>query len=138
MKAREIMTADPIFIGSSETARNAMEMFYEHDFRHLPVVDEGELVGMLSSRDLQSSIVPVGPETWDFDAISKSLDKKISELMRTDLLYVSPDTEVTEVIELMTQNRIGAVPVVDSASGKLEGIISYVDVLNALKSAAAT
>lgn len=50
--------------------------------------------------------------------------------MSADVLYVTPATDVVEIIDLMSENRIGAVPVVDSDS-QVAGLVSYVDVLRA-------
>lgn len=58
------------------------------------------------------------------------MGQPVSEVMSSDVIVVTPATEVVEIIDLMTENRIGAVPVVDNDS-HLAGIISYVDVLRA-------
>lgn len=116
--ASDIMSTDVVSIPQTATVRDALRALDELDVRHLPVVDERrEVVGMISDRDLLK-----------LDRSSDELAQPISEVMSADVIVVTPTTEVTEIIDLMTENRIGAVPVVDNDS-QLAGIVSYVDVL---------
>jgi acetoin utilization protein AcuB len=118
--ASDIMTAKVVTIRQTATVREALKLLAELDVRHLPVVDEREgLVGMLSERDLLR-----------LRRSSEVLGRAVSELMSSDVLVVTPTTHVDEIIELMTEHRIGALPVVDN-DNQLVGIVSYVDVLRA-------
>lgn len=118
--AMDIMTTDVVTIRQTATVREALRTLDELDVRHLPVIDERkELVGMLSDRDLIR-----------LRRSQEVLQRPVSEVMSADVLSVTPATEVTEIIDLMSENRIGAVPVVDNDS-HLAGLISYVDVLRA-------
>lgn len=116
--AMDIMTTKVISIRTTATVREAIRTLDELDVRHLPVVDDrDELVGMLSDRDL-----------LQLRRSEEALRRPVSEVMSGDVLSVSPGADVTEIIDLMTENRIGAVPVVDRDS-HLAGLVSYVDVL---------
>ena len=116
--ARELMTESPTVADATATLKSAIEKLQALDVRHLPVIDnEGQLVGMLSDRDLRSSLFP--------------LDASVSSVMSTDVIAVDLDADVAEIIDLMLDNKIGAVPVLDS-DDVLVGIISYVDVLREL------
>ncbi len=53
----DIMTPDPVTIGLSATLTDCMTMMTEHRFRHLPVVDDGELVGVISIGDVVSGVI---------------------------------------------------------------------------------
>ena len=118
--AMDIMTTEVVSILQTATVRDALRALGELDVRHLPVVDEKrEVVGMLSDRDLA-----------DHERSQEELAQPVSEVMSGDVIVVTPATEVTEIIDLMTENRIGALPVVDNDS-QLAGIVSYVDVLRA-------
>lgn len=118
--AMDIMTTEVVSILQTATVRDALRALGELDVRHLPVVDEKrEVVGMISDRDLS-----------EHDRTPEELAQPVSELMSADVIVVTPATEVTEIIDLMTENRIGALPVVDNDS-QLAGIVSYVDVLRA-------
>ena len=118
--ARELMTASPTVIDATSTLRTALEKLQALDVRHLPVVDtDGQLVGMLSDRDLRSysGILP--------------LDASVSSVMSADVIAVDSEADLAEVVDLMLDNKIGAVPVLD-ADDALVGIISYVDILRML------
>lgn len=118
--AMDIMTTKVVTIRQTATVREALRTLDELDVRHLPVIDERkELVGMLSDRDLIR-----------LRRSQEVLQRPVSEVMSADVLSVTPATEVAEIIDLMSENRIGAVPVVDNDS-HLAGLISYVDVLRA-------
>jgi len=103
----------------------------EADVRHLPVVENGVLCGIVSDRDLRRSLdVIPGPGRG---GRQNALERPISELMSSDVISVSQETELVEVIDLMLDHKIGAIPVVEYASLKVIGIISYIDVLRAAR-----
>jgi CBS domain-containing protein len=62
-------------------------------------------------------------------ALDAALDRPMEDFMQGDVLSVDEDTDVAEVIDTMIDQRIGALPVVDAHSGRLCGIVSYVDIL---------
>lgn len=118
--AADIMTTQVVSIPETATVRDALRALDELDVRHLPVLDaKREVVGMISDRDLSER-----------DRSPEELAQAVSEVMSADVIVVTPATDVTEIIDLMTENRIGALPVVDNDS-QLAGIVSYVDVLRA-------
>jgi len=120
MVVEEIMTADPKTLRSTSSIRNAVSILFELDVRHLPIVDGKELVGIVSDRDLRECLVP---------ATGPSLSKPVSSIMQTDVISVTPETEVSEAVDLMVEQKVGALPVVRPGSQELVGILSYVDVL---------
>ena len=65
--------------------------------------------------------------------IAKRLGRPISDAMSPDVISVNPETEVSEVIDLMIEQNVGAIPVVEADSAKLVGIVSYVDALRAAR-----
>lgn len=135
MVAEDLMSTSPFVVSVTETTRRVMVKLMESDVRHLPVVDEGRLVGMVSDRDLRRLLdlmFGLAPATR---AGRDELEQPISVLMSGDVLSVNPDSEVEEVIDLMIEHKIGAVPVTEPGSHKLLGIISYVDILRAAREA---
>lgn len=129
MNAQDIMTVDPLFVDIKTTIREVIDMFYENDFRHIPVCAGRELVGIISDRDLRhlTASVPLDPD--ERAEYEEALDGPIGELMQGDVISVDPEDDITDVIDLMIDQRIGAVPVQSSHDGSLVGIISYIDVL---------
>lgn len=126
MEVSELMTSAPIAVGSDTTIAAALELMFENDIRHLPVIDDDELVGMLSDRDLRDFL-------QSEDGPRRAHGVLVSELMSADALSVEPESDVSEAIDLMLDNKIGAVPVVDGRTEKVVGIVSYVDVLAAAR-----
>ncbi len=128
MVARDVMTPDPACISTTATLADAVELLYALDVRHLPVVDEdGALVGMLSDRDLRT--FALGPRE-DLGRALQAMNAPVASLMSTEIVAVDPETDVAEVIDLMLQNHLAAVPVTEPSShSELLGIVSYFDLL---------
>ncbi len=134
MTARDLMTEDPITLTPHDRARDAIDLQLEHDIRHIPVVDErGKLLGMLSDRDLRDATLPLWSSFERPVEAKAALEQPVSEIMQTDILMVGSEDEIGDVIEILLDHKIGAVPVVEDGSTTLVGIISYVDILRAVK-----
>jgi acetoin utilization protein AcuB len=132
MIVREIMSPDPWATNVTSSLRHVLRLLAEADVRHLPIVEDGALVGIISDRDLRAvSAFVEGSD--DSDARSRALAQPASSVMSSNVISVNPETEVPEVIDLMIEHRIGAIPVVEPGSAKLVGIVSYVDALRAAR-----
>lgn len=131
MIVEDVMTPEAVVVGPTATVYEALTTMFDVGVRHLPVVDEGELVGMLSDRDLRGVWAPP-PFEPDVEA-SDPMGQPVSERMSGDVISVTPDTDLREVVDLMLEQKIGAVPVVESGTQDLVGVVSYVDVLRAAR-----
>jgi len=129
MLARDIMTTSPICVTIRTRLGEAIRVMHENDIRHLPVLENQHLVGILSDRDLRA--------LWD-PALDVKIgdgrvyDRRVSEFMSSDTLTVAEEDDVDLVIDTLVEHKIGAIPVVD-AEGMLVGIISYLDILQAAR-----
>lgn len=126
MKVVEVMTKNPLSMTPSETVGQADELMAENRIRQLPVVDGSTLVGIITDRDIRSFLD--GGSLLVPDARARALATQIKEVMSTDPLTLSPDDDLQEALELLIEEKIGAIPVMDQAEG-LVGIVTYVDVL---------
>jgi acetoin utilization protein AcuB len=126
MRVVDVMTKDPLIVTPSETIAQADELMAENKIRQLPVVNERELVGIITDRDIRSFLS--GSLLSAPEAREKALDTKIGDVMTRDPLTLSPDDELREAVELLINEKIGGIPVVDDAEG-IVGIVTYVDVL---------
>ncbi len=135
LTAEELMTEDVVTIEETATLGEAAELLAEQHIRHLPVVRGRTLVGMLSDRDLRSLGIATVASFEDFEALRGRLAEPVGTVMRADVLTVGRTTDVVEVIDLLVEEKVGAVPVVDETEGALVGIVSYVDVLRAAREA---
>jgi acetoin utilization protein AcuB len=126
------MTKNPVTAPSDATVGEVLSTLYELDARHLPIIDNGQLAGIVSDRDLRPYAVPK-PGVLEIDAeFADGLQKSISDVMSGNVVSVEAESEVSEVIDLMLEEKVGAVPVIDRESLELIGIISYVDILRAV------
>jgi acetoin utilization protein AcuB len=131
MVVSDVMTAHPATVRGTESIRAVIRKLIELDVRHLPVVEDGELVGIVSDRDLRN----VASRLLDEGEARPGgiLDRPIADVMSADVLAVGPEAELDEVVDLMIEHRVGALPVISPGSQDLVGIISYVDVLRAAR-----
>lgn len=133
MIVREVMTEDPTFVNVTDTVEDALNVLYELDVRHVPVVENGTLVGLLSDRDLRTYSLPTRVEYNNPEKAAQRLQAPVSDLMQGDVVSVGPEDDVTEIVRLMIDHKFGAVPVVDAVEGRLVGIVSYLDVLRVVE-----
>lgn len=130
--ARELMTEKPAALPETAKAWEAVRLIQTLDVRHVPIVnDEGELVGMLSDRDLRALSVPHVVAGEYVGELRAARDASVTTLMSGDVISVEPESDVSEIIDLMLEHKIGAVPVTEP-DGTLVGIVSYMDVLREL------
>lgn len=117
-KIMKFMTTAPHTINPKLTLAQAEKMMNEYNIRHLPVLEGGKLIGILSDRDLKMVMAfkDVDPEKVT-----------VEEACTFDPITVSPDAPLDEVVARMAEKRIGSVLVVDN--NKLVGIYTWVDAL---------
>jgi acetoin utilization protein AcuB len=133
MIARDLMTPDPLTVSPQASIADVWDLMREVDVRHLPVVDAGVLVGMVSDRDVARVDLARLLKVEGAEALREELATPVVQIMSPDVIAVGPEAEIGEVIDLLIDHKIGAVPVVDEDTREVLGIISYVDVLRALQ-----
>lgn len=114
------MTTNPHSIGQDQTLARAHELMRAHDIRHLPVLNGGKLVGVLSDRDL--SLI----ETLR-DVDPKSV--LVEEAMTPSVYSISPKASLDEVVHEMAEHKYGSAVVMDH--GKVVGIFTTIDAMRA-------
>jgi acetoin utilization protein AcuB len=135
MTAQEIMTPDPVTVTPKTTIAEAWDLMRELDIRHLPVVDGEALVGMLSDRDLGSIEIPRLLTEEGADALRQRLARPVVHMMSVDVVAAEPETEMSELVSLFLEQKVGAVPVVTPDTRRIVGIVSYIDVLRVMQDA---
>jgi CBS domain-containing protein len=131
VQASDVMVDRVVSVGPSDSVAAALEVLAELQVRHVPVVEDEQLVGMLSDRDLRSLGLYQLRDLASLERLQTVGRMPVADVMSSDVQTVDPEADVREVIELMLEEKISAVPVVDPHTGTLLGIISYVDVLRA-------
>jgi acetoin utilization protein AcuB len=133
MRADEMMSRDVITIEATQSIADAVEVLGEHDLRHLPVLSRGRLVGMLSDRDVRSLGLTRALDGATIAQAHERMRWTVARAMSADVATVAPETELVEVIDAMLEGGVGALPVVAASDDELLGIVSYVDVLRAVR-----
>jgi CBS domain-containing protein len=131
--ASDIMTPDPATVTPHATVAEVWDLMREHDIRHVPVVADGVLVGMLSDRDLAYLDIAGLLETEGAHALQRELHTPVIRLMSSDVLSVDMDADLSDVVALMIESKVGALPVVRPGTREVVGIVSYIDVLRFLQ-----
>lgn len=133
MQAQDVMTPNPVTVPPDASAAEVWDLMRERAVRHLPVVDGDTLVGMLSDRDLAHFDLGRVLTVEGAEALRRELATPAIKVMSPDVITVEPEAELGEVIDLLVENRIGAVAVVRPETQELVGIVSYIDVLEAVR-----
>ena len=128
-----VMTTALVTAKPHTTVREALLLLEDMDIRHLPVVDAGKLVGILSDRDLSEFRVALMREEPDAGQMDDGLGTAVSEIMNDRVVSVDTGEDVAAAIDVMLEYGVGAVTVVERDSNELVGIVSYVDVLRAIR-----
>jgi CBS domain-containing protein len=116
---KEIMMSSPVTVRPGDTLQLASDMISLGCIRHLPVVEHGRLLGILSARD----VMAVGLKNRS--ALLKSMP--IKGVMKRRVITVAPDTPIVEAARLMADKKIGCLPVL--SDGTLVGLVTTTNIL---------
>ncbi|HET9491097.1 MAG TPA: CBS domain-containing protein [Methylomirabilota bacterium] len=130
--AGDLMTPDPVTVSPDASIAEVWDLMRERDIRHVPVVEGSALVGMLSDRDLGRLDLARALTGEGAEALRRELATPVVNVMTSDVIAVEPDTDLDEVVELLLEHRVGAMPVVEPDTREVVGILSYIDVLRGL------
>jgi CBS domain-containing protein len=131
-----VMTAAVLTIGPEDSLSEVFRLFAGYPVHHLPVVEDGRVVGMLSSADvakLNFFLPPPGPAR---DALLQER-WRVRQILRSPAITVPEHESVQRAAELMARNGIHSLPVVNS-NDMLIGIVTTTDLIHGSLSSAAT
>ena len=115
---RNFMTPAPVSIGRQQPMAEASRRMTEHRIRHLPVLDGGRVVGIVSDRDL--AMVESFPNV-DTEVVT------VEEAMTPDPYVVKPDTPLRAVVAELAEHKYGTAVVIEN--NRLAGIFTLVDAM---------
>jgi CBS domain-containing protein len=131
MQVQEIMSTAIEVVDRNDTLRTVEERMATKQLRHLPVLEQGEVVGVVTQRDLfkaaMSSTMGYGAKAHE--AYLQSV--RVKEIMVYPVVTVTPDTSVAAAADLTITKGIGCLPVVDGT--QLVGIVTKTDLLRCLR-----
>ena len=117
MKVRNWMITDLITVSPKDTVESAIQIMQQHSIRHLPVVEDNKLVGLVTESSLRPYLSP------------EKLRLPLREVMIINPITIDPEASIDEAARLIYKYKIGGLPVI--SQGKLVGIITITDILEA-------
>lgn len=123
MLINEVMHPDPITVSSFTKLKEAYDTMQQKGIRHLPVVDNGKLVGVVTDRDLRLATSKLTKNPFD-------VETEIGNIMSHPVQTTHPSDPIELATRMMRELKIGCLPVVDNM--KLVGIVTGMDLLDAL------
>jgi len=123
MLVQEVMHPDPISISPGLSLQEAYELMQEHRIRHLPVIRERQLAGIVTDRDLRLATSFLETQPWDPAA-------RVEEVMKFPVITADPLDPIESAARTMREEKIGCLPVLDGNG--LAGILTGVDLLDAM------
>ena len=130
MFARDVMTPDPVTIGSNHSIGTALAKMRRGGFRRLPVVEHGKLIGIITDRDLRLAMNSpyVLREGWYDSYLMEHIE--VRSCMTSKMVTASANDDLVSIVALMEEHKIGGLPIVED--DQLVGIITETDLMNCL------
>jgi CBS domain-containing protein len=126
MKVIDVMSASTVAVSAEASLRTALERMERELFRHLPVLDHGRLVGVISERDILEA---TGEREPRFEEQAEGRPKIVRDTMQPRVETVAPDEGLGAAAALLAERGIGCLPVLDG--DELVGVLTEHDLLRA-------
>ncbi|MGB5993018.1 MAG: CBS and ACT domain-containing protein [Desulfobacterales bacterium] len=131
MLVKNWMSKEIVTVDVDDSMQNAIYILQEQNIKILPVMDGGNLVGIISDRDLKKAS-PSDATTLDMHELLFLISKiKVRDLMKKPVYTAKPDDTVEEAAALLLEKKISGLPVVDE-NNRLVGIITRSDIFRVL------
>jgi len=126
---RDYMVSDVETLGPDDSLETAVMLERRFRIRHIPIIENGELVGIVTDHDLKRALPsPVtGSDQQTFEHVVQTT--RLQQIMTRSPMTISPAAPLRDAVQILCEKKFGALPVVEQ--GKLVGIISGVDMLRA-------
>ncbi len=115
MKIRDVMTPNPRTVSPNDTVRAAAQVMQEEDTGAVPVVDDGQVLAVVTDRDIVVRVVAEGG----------SFSSPVGDIATKSVICVTPEMSTSEASDLMSEHQIRRLPVVEN--DRLVGIVSIGD-----------
>jgi acetoin utilization protein AcuB len=124
------MTKDVVTIDMDTSLKTINRIFDDRRFHHLLVVENNELCGVISDRDLLKALSPFLNTLAEQDRDLSTLKKRAHQIMSRKLITITKEASSEDAARLMLRENISCLPVI-SSDGQIEGIVTWKDLLNA-------
>ena len=123
----DVMVSPAVTVKPQDSLHNVLTLCQRRQIRHLPVVENEQLMGIVTDRTLREASTHPAVYNLLLDLLA-SLDRgAVEQIMVREVVTVAPDTPVREAAKLMRERNIGCLPVV--RGGKVVGIVTTSDLL---------
>ena len=125
MKIRDILRhkgRDVVTASKDESVLHAVRVLVDHNIGGVVVVDAGEVIGILTERDVLRLVASRPDELQALE---------VGQVMTDEVIKAAPDDDLADVVQVMTENRIRHLPVIEN--GRVAGIVTIGDVVNAFR-----
>ncbi len=129
MSINEIMVRRLATIRMDDDVKRVKDLFEEHGFHHLLVLEKGRLLGVVSDRDLLRNLSPFIGKLAEKPRDLATLNRRVHQIMTRKPITVSPETSVEAAVDVMLEQHVSCLPVV-TEDGNLVGIVSSRDLLS--------
>jgi len=119
------MTAKPVVVAPGESLVDAYNLMFDQEIRRLPVVESGELVGIVTLSDILLAL-PGRLQDTDLETRLTLADQSVREIMSYDPITVAPEDTIQEAAERMLEYEISGLPVVQD--NRVIGMITESDI----------
>lgn len=130
MLVREIMTTRVATVSMDDRLNVIKEIFEQAHFRHLLVLEEDLLVGVISDRDMLRAISPYLDTDAEMTRDTETLNRRAHQIMSRHPVTISPDQTLRTAARLMLEKHVSCLPVLEN--GALVGIVSWKDLLGVM------
>lgn len=127
MSVKKIMTKKVITVSMDTEIFALQEYFNNVKIHHLVVMEDNEVVGIVSDRDVLKCLSPYLSTAAELERDTRTLQKKAHQIMTRNPITIFPDDSIKQAARLILEYDIGCLPVVN-ANGRLDGIVSWRDV----------
>jgi CBS domain-containing membrane protein len=128
LKIADLMSTDLVTLTEDETLAHAQRCMARGRIRHLPVVRDGRLTGLITHRDLLAASFSIFAEVEHNEQRRIFDTVRVVEAMHRDVVTVGPDLNVARAARILLENKYGCLPVVDP-DHRLLGIVTEADFL---------
>ena len=128
---KEVMSKNLISVSPTERIIHARRQMLEENVGRLPVVDEGKLVGMITSKDLMRAFIEFRKSVPEKYQKAQIKDLLVEDIMSKNPTFVSKDLSITEVSNIIMETGFNGLPVVED--GEVVGIITQTDILRLIE-----
>ncbi len=125
-QVQDFMTPNPVVITPKTSLIDAYTVMCDNEIRRLPVVEQGELVGIITMSDILRSVPNLSEDETDTATRLLLVTLTVVDLMTSEPVTIAPDDTIQDAAELMLENQVSGIPVLQG--DQVVGIITESDI----------